>query len=438
MRKILKKKLVNNIDYQFLLEILRVGGVKDHLVKPKIYSYFNKEIIKEILDGDITQLSLFITEKCNLNCAYCVYGNNYPNSELKTRVTMPWNIAKKAIDYYLDHSANSHPRILSFYGGEPLLGFETVKRSVKYISSQVDSEDLLLNMTTNATLLDESMIDFIVHNDIKLLISLDGNEKIHDKYRKYKTGEGSHNKIIKVVEYIKSNYPDYFQKSVSTNSVITPAVNINDVYEYFSNEELFSSTQNSISYVKSFGTDKFYNSLRKKELSKVKSERKYFYETYIQSVISGEGQDNIILTSFFNSSIKRIHNRVNFEGFSDPIYPNAICVPGARKIVIFPNGDIHFCDQVTVNKPIGNLKSGIDISIVKSYIDLYVKQCKKSCVKCWAIRLCDLCYIHQYEGNIDNSLKERICITTKKGIKQDLIAYCKIMETNPDALSSFC
>ena len=46
---------------------------------------------------------------------------------------MSFNIAKRAIDFYLERSKKANELCLSFYGGEPLLAFELIKKCVRYI-----------------------------------------------------------------------------------------------------------------------------------------------------------------------------------------------------------------------------------------------------------------------------------------------------------------
>lgn len=74
-------------------------------------------------------------------------------------------------------------------------------------------------MTTNATLIDK-YVDFLVLNDFRLLISLDGNEKNHS-YRVFgKSKKNSFYKVIRNMDMIKRDYPLYFSENISFNAVL--------------------------------------------------------------------------------------------------------------------------------------------------------------------------------------------------------------------------
>jgi uncharacterized protein len=72
---------------------------------------------------------------------------------------------------------------IGFYGGEPLLNFETIKRIVSYAKELYQNWSLTFTMTTNATLLDQQMIDYIIEKDFLIYVSLDGPRENHDSKR---------------------------------------------------------------------------------------------------------------------------------------------------------------------------------------------------------------------------------------------------------------
>ena len=61
-------------------------------------------------------------------------------------------------------------------GGEPLVNFPAIQQIIEEakLLNKNKKLDLMFNMTTNATLI-HKYIDFIVENNIELLISFDGN-----------------------------------------------------------------------------------------------------------------------------------------------------------------------------------------------------------------------------------------------------------------------
>lgn len=67
--------------------------------------------------------------------------------------------AFRAIDFLLEHSIDSENLGLGFYGGEPLLEFELIKKCIQYIKGKTNKE-VLITLTTNATLINREIIEF--------------------------------------------------------------------------------------------------------------------------------------------------------------------------------------------------------------------------------------------------------------------------------------
>ena len=45
---------------------------------------------------------------------------------------MSWDVAKRAIDFFAEHSTFTDKVQIGFYGGEPMLDIELIKQSVHY------------------------------------------------------------------------------------------------------------------------------------------------------------------------------------------------------------------------------------------------------------------------------------------------------------------
>lgn len=123
------------------------------------------------------QLTLFLTNSCNLNCIYCY--------ELKkNKGVMSYETAIKWIEYCLDNSENEYVSIYLF-GGEPLLQFPLVKRICEWTWSNVWNVKYSFTLQTNGTLLDEHMKEWFTTNKnlISLCLSLDGTRDTHNKNR---------------------------------------------------------------------------------------------------------------------------------------------------------------------------------------------------------------------------------------------------------------
>ena len=88
------------------------------------------------LDNALCSIVLQVTQICNLNCSYCPFAQGNYYSRKHTGKQMSKETAAYAIDFLVQHATNSNLLAVGFYGGEPLVNFETVKYTVEYISKK--------------------------------------------------------------------------------------------------------------------------------------------------------------------------------------------------------------------------------------------------------------------------------------------------------------
>ncbi|MFK2263262.1 radical SAM protein [Bacteroides fragilis] len=130
----------------------------------------------------LRQLLIEVTDKCNLKCKYCGYGEFYSNYDRRETCNQTFDNVKVLIDYLTnlwrsDYNVSHNNTVtVGFYGGEPLLNMKLIQETIAYMESlHIDNLRFSYNMTTNAMLLGRYM-DYLVEKDFTLLISLDGDE----------------------------------------------------------------------------------------------------------------------------------------------------------------------------------------------------------------------------------------------------------------------
>ena len=160
--------------------------------------YFNEITLKQFFDmGNQYQLIINITEDCNLRCKYYYLSEVYEFTRNRTSQKMTLETGKRAINMFLkklDEISEFNPGkkgIITFYGGEPLLEYLNIKELIEY-AKKTTTVPLTFNLTTNGTLLNEEIIDFIVENNIYVAVSLDGSMFNHDRNRVYSNNKGSY------------------------------------------------------------------------------------------------------------------------------------------------------------------------------------------------------------------------------------------------------
>ena len=146
--------------------------------------------------GDVVKaLCLHVAHTCNLNCSYCFASQGKYHGD---RALMSYEVGKQALDFLMDHSGTRHNLEVDFFGGEPLMNFDVVKRLVAYARS-VEKErgkHFRFTLTTNGVLIDDDVIDFANREMSNVVLSLDGRKEVHDRYRVDYAGNGSWEKIV--------------------------------------------------------------------------------------------------------------------------------------------------------------------------------------------------------------------------------------------------
>jgi uncharacterized protein len=129
--------------------------------------------------------------------------------------------------------------IVSFYGGEPLLQFDLIKKVIEYCNRS--GPDINYYMTTNGTLLTDEMIDFIIKNDIIMTFSLDGYKSNHDRNRVFMNDKGSFDTVMKnIIRLQEEKKRRNYTKFISFNCCYDSYTDLTKVIEFFeSNSSLF-------------------------------------------------------------------------------------------------------------------------------------------------------------------------------------------------------
>ena len=143
----------------------------------------------------IKALCLHVAHTCNLNCSYCFASQGRYSGE---RALMSYETGVRALDFLIENSGTRHNLEVDFFGGEPLMNWDTVKRLVAYARKreQEAGKRFRFTLTTNGMLIDDDVIDFCNREMDNVVLSLDGRKEVHDRLRVDYAGNGSYERIV--------------------------------------------------------------------------------------------------------------------------------------------------------------------------------------------------------------------------------------------------
>lgn len=348
-------------------------------------------------------LSFTPVHKCNLQCKYCFAkgGSTYKNDKIEFNNT---DIQKTLNFFFNELYPNAKKYRIDFVsGGEPLLSFNSIKKTIEYAEEfhKQSKKNIQIWLCTNGTLLKTKYIRYLDSHKVSIGISIDGERDAHNANRVYPNGKGSYDDTIKGLNKIKSDKQiNQKTKHVWGLSVINEQnYNLIKILENYRQIGI-ASAQLKIEWSENENYDKLnqyilsYESLAEFLLEKFK-ENDLFYLTMI---INDNDQFGKILKRFITG-----------------VYCSRRCEAGRYKITICPNGDIYPCYSfVGINEmKLGNINEpNIKLDLLKNY----TLENNSKCSSCDIKYLCggDCFYNSYLNTNNFNNASDFFCKIQRK------------------------
>ena len=166
----------------------------------------------------VKALCLHVAHSCNLSCSYCFASQGRYHGD---RALMSFEVGKRAMDFLIENSGTRRNLEVDFFGGEPLMNFEMVKKLVAYCREQekIHNKNFRFTMTTNGVLIDDDVIDFCNKECHNVVLSLDGRKEVNDRFRVDCAGNGSYDRIVpKFQEFVKKRGDkNYYMRGTYTH-----------------------------------------------------------------------------------------------------------------------------------------------------------------------------------------------------------------------------
>lgn len=362
------------------------------------------------VNAPVKALCLHVAHDCNLRCKYCFASTGDFG---QGRKIMPPEIAKKAIDFVIARSGVRHNIEVDFFGGEPLMAWDTVTQTVDYARSLEEkyNKKFRFTITTNGLLLDEDKRKYINENMDNCVLSLDGRREVNDEFRKTVAGTGSYDTIVpKFKALVDERDPnlDYYARGTFTSHNLDFAEDVLSIadagFDRLSVEPVTADP--------GCGYD-----LTEDDLPKIGAE--YDRLTDIMLERKKEGKP----FTFF-------HFMVDLDQGPCVVKRLRGCGAGYEYVAVTPDGDIYPCHQFVGKdefKQGSVLDQSFNMDIAQKFAGMNIYS-RPKCQKCWAKFYCSGgCSAANYNMNHDmNDSYDLGCEMERKRL--ECAIYLKAMD----------
>ncbi len=320
----------------------------------------------------IKSMCLNVAHDCNLRCEYCFAQTGDFGGE---RCVMSPETGKKAIDFLIENSGNRENLEMDFFGGEPLMAWDTVVAVVDYARSieKQHGKSFRFTITTNGVLLDDEKIEYINREMSNVVLSLDGRREVTDRIRKTLNGKSVYDVIVpkfqKLVEARKPLGKDYYVRATYTK------YNLDFTEDVLHMRELGFDQLSAEPVVTD---EKEPYAITEADLPRIYSEYDRLCEVMAQRN-RGKGD-------WFNF----FHFMVDLDQGPCAIKRLRGCGCGNDYVAVDPHGNIFPCHQfVGIERwKMGNLYDGTFNGEIKDYFAGTHLYSKSGCRDCWAKFYC--------------------------------------------------
>lgn len=375
--------------------------IKNDEIDLKIMNF----VKSKIQEPAINICYFILSEQCNLACKYCFLGNNNKETRGKFhKENMSKEIAFKGIKYFIKQlelqplDENRKPNVI-FYGGEPLINFETLDFIVCKFKELQATHPVLKNIEysiiTNGLLLSEERMKRLYELNVAIAISIDGCDEKANQMRVDIAGNTVFHKIVKTLDLAHSiQIPVSLSITLTEESIKNKTAMLELIKKYeikgLGFNIMMSDTNTKLSETYNIAAANFIIDMFK-ELRKI-----------------GVYEDRIMrkLKSFTSSQIY----------FSD------CAATSGGQIVIASNGEIGIChgclaDRKYFDQNVNNLDFDPKHNTIwKEWSRLSPIE-KEECQNCEALGICGggcpINATNEKEGNDIHSLDTRFCIHAK-------------------------
>lgn len=377
----------------------------EELVKEGIL--YSEDQYEEIAHGSmddrdyIKAVCLNIIHGCNLRCKYCFADEGEYHGH---KGVMDIDTAKKAIDYVVKRSGPRRNIEIDLFGGEPTMIMDTIKEIIAYARDHEKEwkKNIRFTMTTNATLLNDEMMEFMDKEMGNIILSLDGRKEVNDNVRIKVDGSGSYDDILPNIKKMIDKRTEgkmYFVRGTFTraNTDFYEDVKamVNEGFREISIEPVVLENGHPLA-------------LREEDLPTIFDNYDKLYEEMRRRKVEGD-------------EFKFYHFNIDLQGGPCVYKRISGCGAGFEYVAITPQGEVYPCHQFVGKEEykLGSIwDDTYDAELGKKFKKAHIYN-KPKCKDCWARFYCSGgCQANNVNFNGDMNIPYEIgCKMQKKRIE---------------------
>ena len=271
------------------------------------------------------------------------------------------------------HSGHRRNLEVDFFGGEPLMNWDVVKRLVEYARSieQEKGKNFRFTLTTNGVLIDDEVIDFCNREMSNVVLSLDGRKEINDRTRVDYAGNGSYDRIVpKFQKLVKARGgKNYYMRGTFTHA------NPDFTKDLFHMADDLGFTELSMEPVVCAPNDPA--ALTSEDLEIVKEQ----YEILAKDMLRREKEGKPI--TFYHYMLDLTGGPCVYKRISG-------CGSGTEYMAVTPWGDLYPCHQFVgeENYKLGDIWNGVTNTALREEFRSCNAYARPECADCWAKLYC--------------------------------------------------
>jgi uncharacterized protein len=381
------------------------------------------------------QMILNLTEDCNFRCQYCYLTEVYQFTRNRTFKKMSIEVGLRALDWFFNLLAPVARKIpgkkaaISFYGGEPLLMYKKLALFVSYARAH-SPVPLSFNVTSNASLLTDEMIDFLADNNVVVAFSLDGRKEDHDRNRKFPNGTGTFDVVFGNIQRFKKRHPKYAHLGLSC--VLDYKTDLRANMRFFEENDLPPIL--FLTRVLDLNTD-YYKRFTEDDKSRFLQEANGMFADYIALKKQGKYVPKY-MRAFCEMLLASVVIRPRREDPRPRLAPwTGTCIPG-MKVSVRTDGTLDMCERVNTNFSIGHIDTGLNYGAIAKILNLYNAALKGGCAACAFNNTCSLCFA-QCNQECSFCRPGTWCADWRQTYTNALSMVYSILEHEPSAFDDF-